>query len=382
MTGTGAPILALTADWHVAPGAWKRKGVLGDAKAALAAVVDWCLVARTPLLAAGDLFDVDDPDPESVGFVFGQCDRLRAADLPLLFIVGQHERRREGTWMGAHPWPIHVGDGRAVEVPTPDGGSAVVRGFDWTPASGIPGILETFAADPACDVLMLHQVCAELMGATTGGACELRLADLPGSTPVLVGDYHVSIAKEVGGRSVYSPGSLALQEIDADPAKSFFAFRRDGTADRVPLPTRPVARYEIATADELDAFLAARPWEGAFGDSAVPEGLRKPIAAVRYPAGLAGAHRRLLAALDGIVHYFPRPVAEARPTATPATARGAATLFDALAAEVPEGTAVRALLARLLATGPDRMEAELAAIRGEFLEAAGEGLNGAGDQDG
>src|SRR5690606_25230151 len=139
---------ALTSDWHIAPGAWKHKGVLGDAKYALEQVVDWCVRHRAPLLAAGDLFDVDDPDPGSVRLVHEQCDRLRAADVPLVYTVGQHERRREGTWMGTHPWPDYVGDGSSIVLPVATGARVVVRGFDWTPAADVPTLLSRCAEGP------------------------------------------------------------------------------------------------------------------------------------------------------------------------------------------------------------------------------------------
>lgn len=360
------PLLALTSDWHVAEGAWKHKGVLGDAKYALEQVVDFCVARATPLLAAGDLFDVDDPDPGSVRFVHRQCDRLQEAGLPLLFTVGQHERRREGTWMGTHPWPTHVGDGRPVPVAVPGDATVVVRGFDWTPASNVPAMLEAYAAGPEPNVLMLHQVCKELMGTTTSGQCELALADVPGDAILLVGDYHVSVEKAVGRHRVYSPGSLALQEVDADPRKSFWTLHDDGTAARVPLKGRPTAHFAVGTTEDLDAFLGDRPWEGIAGGDDLPDHLRRPIVSVTYRQDLPKVQRRLVEALEKVVHYFPRPVDPDRGKEKEAV-RGASSLQAALDATVPIGSPAHALLSGLFRAAPKDAAAELAAMREDFF---------------
>lgn len=374
------PILACTSDWHIAEGAWKHKGVLGDAKYALEQVVDHCVRNGTPLLAAGDLFDVDDPDPGSVRFVHRQCDRLQAAGIPLLFTVGQHERRREGTWMGTHPWPTHVGDGRCVTVEAPNGRAVTVRGFDWTPASTVPDMLAAAADGPPVDVLMLHQVCKELMGSSTSGQCELSLADVPGDAILLVGDYHVAMAKTVGRHLVVSPGSLALQEVDADPRKSFYVLdaAEGGALDprRVPLKGRPVAHFEVAELHELDGFLGDRPWEALFGGDDLPQHLRRPIVSVTFPQELAGAHRRLLEALEKDVHYFAKAVATPKGRGEEQAAPGAANLEEALDAAVPRDSPVHALLSRLFRADPKDLGGELAEARSEFFSRRAAGAAG------
>jgi len=334
-------------------------------------VVDYCLENGTPLLAAGDLYDVDDPDPESVAFVHRQCDRLQAAGIPLLFTVGQHERHRSGgTWMGTHPWPTHAGDGRTVEVRAPGGLLFEVRGFDWAPASEVPALLERYAAGPEPNVLMLHQVAKELMGSTTSGQCEIALADVPGDAIILIGDYHVSVEKRVADHRVYSPGSLALQEIDADPRKSFWVLDTELRASRVPIPGRPVAHYTISEMGDLDAFLADRPWEAlAPLAEGLPEELRRPIVSVSYPDELPAARKRLVEALSGEVHLFDRPVgagASGRLEVAEAP-RGASRLEEALDAAAPRDSAVHALLSRLLKAERRDLPAELEAARREFL---------------
>jgi DNA repair exonuclease SbcCD nuclease subunit len=57
------PILALTSDWHLQRGAWRRANTpQGDSRYALRQIAAHCVEHRLDLIGAGDLFDDLQPD--------------------------------------------------------------------------------------------------------------------------------------------------------------------------------------------------------------------------------------------------------------------------------------------------------------------------------
>jgi hypothetical protein len=314
------PICVLTADWHVAKSAWARSGIDGDARAALADVVDYCTAQQLPLIAAGDLFDTPDPAPDDVAAVRAALDRLQAGGCGVYFVQGQHERVPGGTpWLAAiHAWPRHL-DGRTFRFARPDGRPLSVHGLDWRPG---PRLGAALAAIPAgVDLLVCHQVWRELMGGQA--ACEGRLADIPGVPWVVTGDLHKHLRRTLtrGDGStleVLSPGSLALQSIDEEPRKQFFVLGVDADGDydvaSVPLRSRYARTVDATTPEQLEGLLGSeleRAFEAAAARAApLPPGLARPLLRVRYdPQSSPEAWRRIEAACAGRFHLFPAPTA-------------------------------------------------------------------------
>lgn len=354
------PLLILSADWHVAPGAWRHKGVTGDAYHALHQIVHHAIQHGVDVVGAGDLYDTDDPDPKSVALVQGLCDALEHAGRKLYYIEGQHERHRGGgRWLGVHDMPVHL---------TPDATHVVaglrVCGFDWTPPAGLPAVYDQVRAHGDLDLLVCHQVWTEFMGYSG----EASLADAPAARLTVTGDYHVSKLVDVAGRRVLSPGSICMQSINEEPEKSFFVLDDAFNLHAIPLQTRHVGRFSLASDDDLEQFLADRPWEVLLDDPALPPNLRKPIVAVTFPDDLSFASRRLHETLDGLVHYFPRlsatrRVAPSEVEEAPRLRNLAEALDAVLPAQDPSYLSVR----RLLETRPADLSAELAKIKSEFL---------------
>lgn len=316
------PLFIASADWHLCRSAWRRSGIDGDAAHALKQVVDLCLDHDVDLVAAGDLFDTTDPDPEDVKVAREQVERLSGADLRVFYVQGQHELDRERPWLSAiHP------DATCVHDPTRADawfkgrngrGRPIFRGLDWQPAGRIQELL---AADGDADILICHQAWRDLMG-DDGSRSECELAEV-GQRYVLTGDYHRHVAKAytprgkaAGSGTAYSPGSIHLTSIDEPERKGvFLCSTNDGhpvhlEAESLWLRSRPVRRVEVgdeaAMVELLTHGLPLLLEDCAAEAADLPAHLRKPLVRVAYDADIPGARRRLEAACRGLFHLFPK----------------------------------------------------------------------------
>lgn len=377
MPGGDMPLFVASADWHLCRSAWRRSGIDGDAAYGLRQVVDLCLALDVPLLAAGDLLDTTDPDPDDVRVVREQMQRMEAAALRVFYVQGQHELDRERPWLSAiHAWPVHVGDPSESHDFC---GRLRIRGLDWQPAGRLQEELAKPRGDKA-DVLLCHQAWQDFMG-DDGSRSEGAFAEVRDHF-VLTGDYHrhvVATYTPLGGPSVsgtaYSPGSTHMTSIDERERKGVFLFSKTDDmdchfglrADSVWLRSRPVRRFAVTDEGELEELLThglPMALEDAAAEAAdLPEHLRRPLVRVIYAADIPGALRRLEAARRNLFHLFPKCVPTPVDAATRASARRIVEggLGAALAARgVPE--AVRRDAGRLLrADDPERAVDELCA---------------------
>lgn len=348
------PIVAFTADWHIARSAWARSGIDGDSYHGLAQVVDHCLAAQIPLIAAGDLFDTKDPSPDDVRHVRVQLARMARARLKVYYIQGQHESEKK-PWLSAiHPWAAHI-HGESVEI-----AGFKFYGLDWQPSATVADALK--AIPPGTDVLACHQVWREFMGDHVQSECSF--ADVRHASLVLTGDYHKHrvLVVAAGDRAitVLSPGSTCMQSIDEEPAKAFYDLCIDDDGDLayvdVPLDNRAFDAFEVADEAELDALIVGMPI-GVEAGGTLPEHLRMPLVRVRYPAGIAGAEKRLKAAAAGRFHLFLDPVSgldsdggDARAVIKALRERGiAGVLADMDLSDLPDPETTRRDVAALLA---------------------------------
>lgn len=360
------PILGISADWHIAEGAWRHRGVLGDARYSLEQFCRYLVAHEIHGIGAGDLYDVDDPSPASVQFVCRQLDELERRGRRLGFVVGQHERHRCGVpWLAVHDWPVHLDGGHTTM------GDLAVWGVDWTAPADLPAKLAK--VHPGVDLLVMHQVCREFMDINH----EVVLEAIPGRMLIAVGDFHQARIIAAGEHSVISPGSFAVQSIDEEPQKSFVVLHDDGSLERVPLKSRDVAHYAVQAQDDLDRFLADRPWSSLLGRTDVPAEIRRPLVSVTFADDIPKAATRLAEALAQEVHYFAYPVGrEARERAVLPVAAAPAgpaswgryTLATARKQVIPDEAPVARPLDQLLAAKPGEVAQALAEIRREFLE--------------
>jgi len=243
----------ITADWHLAKGAWKpRPEISGDAFASLESLVsnldldDDREQIVDYIIAAGDLFDTKTPSSFAVNRA---CELLRTDGMNpeytqryIGYIQGQHE-------LSDPPWlrvadADHLDYGQRMSAPTcgvpyvklfPD---TYIWGMDWTLSLHLQERLDEIGLlfakqkkiSPGYHILVLHQTCNAVMAGMGDDrdhildsldyrACELKDGMLPhGFDLVVVGDthYHTEFTlldKKGAAVRCLSPGSFAMQSI-------------------------------------------------------------------------------------------------------------------------------------------------------------------------
>lgn len=255
------PIAIGTADWHATETAWSHSKITGDSLYAVEQIVDLAHRHQVPILAAGDLFDVNRPPSHIIAEVQVQMERMRVAGLPVYFITGQHEKARvpiagepvEWLHAVANPWPIAI-HRTAVSLP----GGITAYGINWTPALRLPD--ELAAIPEGVDILVAHQIWEQLRSGDMITP-EASLNDIPAHVRhVLTGDWHVHSTIERRRPysdviTAWSPGSSSLMDLSESPAKFVFVIHDDLSADSVPLLSRPVIR-DMVDAESFPHYLA------------------------------------------------------------------------------------------------------------------------------
>lgn len=351
------PLLAMTSDWHLAPGAWRRPNTpKGDSYFALRQIVDYCLDQHICLVGAGDLFDVDRPDPMSLLVAFEQVARLSAAGLRLFFTQGQHERASPA-YLSLVPQSFHIHRSYVLI----DG--LRVYGLDHTPADSLAKEIEAVPGNT--DLLVCHQVWSNFMG--VGAEGDLSSLSEPGAPGiVLTGDFHDHRILPVGGCRAFSPGSTCLQDIGEPRDKAFFVLNDDLTVASVTLKTRKVSDVLIQNESELEEFLA-KAGEFAEWPTGLPEDIRKPVVSVRC-GNVDQAYRRVVRAVGEKVHLFWKATfdssREVLYDGQEAAARAPQGLIGCLPLVTPQGGHVYNSVLRLL--GAADKKAALASMGTEF----------------
>lgn len=350
------PLLALTSDWHLQRGAWKRANTpQGDSRHALRQIAAHCLEHRLDLVGAGDLFDDLQPDTGTLEFAYQIVSVLRAADRRVLFTQGQHEKAYPA-YLSLVPGPEHL-HGRVVTLR-----GLTVCGMDHTPADRLAA--EAAKVPAGVDLLACHQVWHEFMGLGAEGSLDL-VCRAGGPAVVLTGDFHrhAVMARE----RVYSPGSTCLQEISEPREKAFFVMYDDFSVESVPLLTRRVVDVTVETPEDLEDLLRDLDDDFLEPGPGLPPELQKNVVYVQC-RDIDQAHARVSRAVGQRGFLFWRSLVgesagaelpEALPD--PAPPRKMAELLPALA---PEGSPVYGSVLRMLGA-PDK-RAEAAAIAAEF----------------
>jgi len=306
------PVAILTADTHLRDRAWiARRNLAGDAYYSFRQITRLAIQWQTPVIAAGDLIDQRLNASDVPAFLREVFDEMAAAEVPFYYIQGQHELA-DPPWLRAvHGWPIWLGEpGSLYEV-----AGLRVLGFDWRHADQVDEIYQACQREKP-DLLVIHQVCRELLGPNLPH--EFVLASIRGTGLVLVGDYHVHKRLKIRGPSgevrVLSPGSTAMQSIDEDPNKYVFVLYEDSSIRSHQLCTRPVLRWQrfVDTEDALEELLEALPGEieamrALAEEWQLPEEVRTPVVIVRHDASLDGATKKIRSAC-GDVHLMLRTI--------------------------------------------------------------------------
>jgi DNA repair exonuclease SbcCD nuclease subunit len=282
-------IAVLTADWHLMHHTWKRyPEISGDAFVSLYQICNLAASVASPVIAAGDLFDVKQPKP----FLLLET-RFLLANSQGFYIQGNHEIQ-SSPWLDLvtagqttrHTGWTHLSPDKPCVIPDLDIFSEVsgvleeteplfrkaknwcLHGIDFC---NFPDKLENALAEAGknarknpeyAHLLVLHQAAKPLMPFQLG---DLEDGMIPeGIDLVLVGHAHVSrvfTLKNTAGKPVHcvSPGSIHLWNIAEDPEKSVCLLCADGSLLTVPLKVRQVFRedWKGSTETEVEQRTAA-----------------------------------------------------------------------------------------------------------------------------
>jgi hypothetical protein len=284
------PILVVSADWHLMPGAWKRHpGLEGDAYFSLQQIGDLCRSLQVPLLGLGDLYDSNTPDSRSVLEAVTILDHMGT---PFYYISGDHD-------LADPPWFVAVKRGLWIHNRTVEVGGFRLYGLDFAPAKQSRRWLQSV---PSGSILATHQKWKDLVPELTNDA--LSFSDLPTACTVLTGDAHIArIGAFIAGDGTYgqyvSPGPICAQSLKESSEKSVYVMDEKGGFHPYLLKTRKMLRYNLSTQEQLEQFFQISD-DVLFGPvPGLPESMSKPLIEVRYSDTLVEAYDRLTERLRG-----------------------------------------------------------------------------------
>jgi len=309
MSDDYTPYLAFAADLHLQPGAWaSHPHIQGDSYNALRQIVSFCVARDCPLILGGDIFDKRRPDPHSVGVFITEMNRMRQANLAVLYVSGDHDYSVDTPW----PDAASVNASHLHKDVAEWSKLGRIYGLDWTPKDRLHEALAEIPPD--CNVLVTHQSWDELQGI---GNVEGWIATLPRHvTTLLTGDYHVHLQRKIKADAgqevrVYSPGSTCMQAIDENPDKHFWVYsasdeRDDGVWTSVPIAGRQAFFYELHDEETFNQWAANKIDFSVCFHDILPSELHKPIVRVTYPDNIPDAVARIEAAVED-AHLFLNP---------------------------------------------------------------------------
>ena len=220
---------------------------------------------------AGDLFDSRNPTLEDLLETMNLLSRLKAADIPFLGIVGNHESKQNTQWLDLFE---EMGLAARLGKKPFMVGNVAIYGIDSVPKSKIP-IFDYSGFSPADNcwkLLVMHQIMSPFPYAEWD--CDEVLENLPFRIDaVLLGDYHEhAITKDKTGETwITYPGSTERNSVSEKNARSYniITLSKEGLeiSKRAIHPTRKFLSIKVELTGE------DKPYEQIF--SAVNEYLEE-----------------------------------------------------------------------------------------------------------
>ncbi len=211
-----------TADTHLGYKQYHSEARRKDFFAAFELVVNDAVEMQVDAVVhAGDLFDSRNPTLEDLLETMSLLSRLKAADIPFLGIVGNHESKQNTQWLDLFE---EMGLAARLGKKPHMVGNAAIYGIDSVPKSKIP-IFDYSGFSPAENcwkLLVMHQIMSPFPYAEWD--CDEVLENLPFRVDaVLLGDYHEhAITKNKTGETwITYPGSTERNSVSEKDARSY-----------------------------------------------------------------------------------------------------------------------------------------------------------------
>ncbi|MGI5991744.1 MAG: metallophosphoesterase [Methanosarcina sp.] len=211
-----------TADTHLGYKQYHSEARRKDFFAAFELVVNDAVEMQVDAVVhAGDLFDSRNPTLEDLLETMSLLSRLKAADIPFLGIVGNHESKQNTQWLDLfEEMRLAARLGKKPHMV----GNVAIYGIDSVPKSKIP-IFDYSGFSPAENcwkLLVMHQIMSPFPYAEWD--CDGVLENLPFRVDaVLLGDYHEhAITKNKTGETwITYPGSTERNSVSEMGARSY-----------------------------------------------------------------------------------------------------------------------------------------------------------------
>ncbi|MEQ5868333.1 DNA repair exonuclease [Sagittula sp. NFXS13] len=243
-----------------------RTRVMAATRTAFTRIVDTALSEQVAaLLIAGDLFDGAERSARTAAFLTGELDRLRAANIRVYYIKGNHDADNPITGELSLPDNVHVftGHGGKDELAS----DLWIHGVSFSGRHAPDSLLPKFAppVEGAVNIAMLHTSLAGSEGHDTYAPCSVAELTAAGFDYWALGHVH---KRQVHARSpwVIMPGCPQGRDIgEAGPRSASLLTITDGQIQVEEVPTSAVefAALEIdvtgfASADAMRDLLRAR----------------------------------------------------------------------------------------------------------------------------
>ncbi|MCV2890659.1 metallophosphoesterase family protein [Ruegeria aquimaris] len=152
-----------------------RANIQSATRSAFAGIIDTALSEGVAaLLIAGDLYDGAQRSAKTAAFLVGQFERLRAANIPVFYIKGNHDAENPITGEVALPDNVHVFDGRGGKVQLA-GTEIWIHGVSFSGKHAPDSLLGKFGAPVpgAVNIAMLHTSLAGASGHDNYAPCSV-----------------------------------------------------------------------------------------------------------------------------------------------------------------------------------------------------------------
>lgn len=318
-----ARYIVVTSDEHAPPtlerGAWaSRPEIRGDFEAAAEAVTDWCATYAQPgivRVSTADTLDSPEPSPDRLLWLAKYFDEQLTYCSDYFYIQGQHDmavRCPQTPWLSVVcPNPkMQYAHRRVISI-----AGRLCLFHDHTTGATLFEFLKSVEHQyPNIQnaILFAHQLWHPWL---PSGRMYPSLKDIPPFISMVIsGDYHVPLAERIAthhGHVVdcYSVGPFSPQDISEPGGNRFLVIdTKDWSVQSIPLPARPLFRYDLRDEQHLDQFVA----EMSARSVKSPYSLDKPLIQVAYSTAIPGAIKTITEVCDGKAHLFPKPVVEAQ----------------------------------------------------------------------
>lgn len=206
---------------------------------------------------AGDLFQDRRPDLADLQGVIGALRRLRAADIPFLAVVGNHEDKRDQQWLDLL---AELGYAERLGAQPRTVGNLALYGLDYVPPSMRGDLSYEFAPTDAEYAALVAHGLFEPFDAGDWDPREILEVTSVEFDAMLLGDNHTPGKRRVDATWLTYPGSTERASASERADRGYNLVRTDGELQisRRTIPTRPFRFVDVTLEGDEGAEVVRR----------------------------------------------------------------------------------------------------------------------------